>query len=67
MGTFSFANDDLCEFDKFVMNELGLSRYIRYVDDIVIVSDNKDELKRALPLIVDKLKVTYIELCEHFK
>lgn len=52
------SNLNLCEFDKYVINELGLKQYIRYVDDIIIISDNKKQLVDVLPKIVKKLKNT---------
>ncbi|MDB5813509.1 MAG: hypothetical protein JWN23_626 [Rhodocyclales bacterium] len=39
-----FANIFLCDFDHWVKQTLCVNRYIRYVDDIVIVSDDRDEL-----------------------
>ena len=45
------SNLNLCEFDKYVMIKLGLVRYIRYVDDIVIVSSDKNRLYSSLPYI----------------
>lgn len=53
------SNLNLCEFDKYVTNTLGLKQYVRYVDDIVIVSDDKAKLKAALPLIIKKLEETH--------
>lgn len=50
------SNLNLCKFDKYVINELGLKQYIRYVDDIIIISDNKKQLVDVLPKIVKKLK-----------
>lgn len=35
------SNLNLSKFDKYVVNELGLKQYVRYVDDIVIISNNK--------------------------
>lgn len=52
------SNLNLCEFDKYVINELGLKQYIRYVDDITIISNNKKQLIELLPKIVKKLKNT---------
>lgn len=52
------SNLNLNELDHYVVKELKLNKYIRYVDDIVIISDNKKELISALPYIVEKLKET---------
>ena len=48
------SNLNLAEFDKYVINELGLENYVRYVDDIVIISNNKKELFKVLPFITEK-------------
>ncbi len=40
-----FANVYLNELDQFVKNELKVSYYIRYVDDFVILHDNKEILE----------------------
>ena len=53
------SNLNLSEFDRYVVNELGLTKYVRYVDDIVILADNKKVLFDALPLIIEKLKETH--------
>lgn len=45
------SNLNLAEFDSYVVNELKLENYVRYVDDIVIISDNKMKLLKSLPLI----------------
>ena len=52
------SNLNLSDFDKFVTKDLGLINYVRYVDDIIIVSDSKERLKECFPLIIDKLKET---------
>ena len=53
------SNLNLNKFDHFITEELGLSKYIRYVDDIVIVSSNKQKLVDALPHIIEKLSETH--------
>lgn len=53
------SNLNLNEFDKYVINKLRLTQYIRYVDDIVIISNNKKNLINALPHITKKLSETY--------
>ena len=52
------SNLNLSKFDKYVVNELKLKNYIRYVDDCVIISNNKNKLINSLPFIVKKLKET---------
>ncbi len=53
------SNLNLSEFDRYVTKELEFKNYIRYVDDIVIVSDNKSKLIKNLPLIIKKLEETH--------
>ena len=53
------SNLNLNEFDHFVVEYLKLTNYVRYVDDIVVISNNKEELENALPKIIDKLKETH--------
>lgn len=53
------SNLNLNEFDKYIVNELKLTQYIRYVDDMVIISNNKKNLINALPYITKKLSETY--------
>lgn len=51
-----FGNVYLDEFDHFIKYELGCNYYGRYVDDIVIVHQNKEYLKTIVPLINYYLK-----------
>lgn len=53
------SNLNLSNFDKFVIDELRLEKYVRYVDDIVIVSRKKDKLIKSLPIIIKKLEETH--------
>ncbi|MCK5539086.1 MAG: group II intron reverse transcriptase domain-containing protein [Bacteroidales bacterium] len=46
-----FANIYLHELDNFILRQLKPAAYIRYMDDFVLFSDNKEELKHFLPLI----------------
>lgn len=50
------SNLNLSDFDNYVVNKLNLMKYIRYVDDIVIISKDKNKLVKALPYIIEKLK-----------
>jgi RNA-directed DNA polymerase len=50
-----FANIFLCDFDHWVKQVLGATRYIRYVDDIVVLADSPDELRVIKAAIVAKL------------
>ena len=53
------SNLNLGEFDRYVVRELNLKKYIRYVDDIVIISNSKKELVNSIPLLVKKLEETH--------
>ena len=52
------SNLNLSNFDNYVVNDLKLTKYIRYVDDIVIISNDKKKLVNALSSIIQKLKET---------
>ncbi len=41
------SNLNLSNFDHYVVEELNLKQYVRYVDDIVIVSEDKNKLKES--------------------
>jgi len=43
-----FANVFLNSFDDYIKNELKMQFYVRYMDDFVIFSNEKEELKTAL-------------------
>ena len=42
-----FANIYLTELDRFVKQDLRVRRYIRYMDDFVLLSTSKEELHRC--------------------
>ncbi len=44
------------EFDMFVKQELKIKYYVRYADDFVIFSDNKEYLENILPQLQNFLK-----------
>ena len=43
----------------YIVNDLGLSRIIKYMDDYVIISKDKEYLEYALEIIRDKLENEY--------
>ena len=53
------SNLNLCDFDNYVIKELKLEKYVRYVDDLAIIADNKSKLISSIPLIKQKLKETH--------
>ena len=42
-----FANFFLQDFDYYIKQELEISHYMRYMDDMVLISPNKRKLRRA--------------------
>lgn len=58
------SNLNLNEFDHYVVDGLKLSNYIRYVDDIVIISNDRQKLKDALPKMKKKLAETHQTISE---
>lgn len=45
------ANFVLTPLDKFIKEDLGFQYYGRYVDDFVLISEDKEKLKAAIPQI----------------
>lgn len=59
-----YANIYLNKLDYFISNELGFDRYIRYVDDFVILSEDKEVLSDVVNTTSDFLtKNLNLELC----
>ena len=50
-----FANVFLCSFDHWVKEELCVDHYVRYVDDVVVVVESKEEIQRVLGRMVERL------------
>jgi retron-type reverse transcriptase len=57
-----FANVYLNELDYFIKNKLFIKSYIRYVDDFVIISENKKELQSYKKSINEFLETLGLEL-----
>lgn len=57
-----FANYLLNDFDHFIYNILGFKYYGRYVDDFYVLSNDKNALLKAIPLIQNKLSEIGIKL-----
>lgn len=53
------SNVNLCNFDNYIINTLGFKQYVRYVDDMVIISKSKQKLIKALAPITKKLEETH--------
>jgi len=55
-----FANIYLNQFDHFIKDELGVKKYVRYVDDFAIFSDNKkvlNDLRQKIELALEKYRL----------
>jgi hypothetical protein len=59
------ANIFLCDFDHWVKETLRVNRYIRYVDDMVIVAATQDELLDIRAAIVGKLAADGLTIHPH--
>jgi len=60
-----FANIYMDKFDKFVKHILRVEFYLRYADDFVFMSHNKNELVGSLPMIKEFLwEILRLELHE---
>ena len=57
-STRNYLCINLAEFDSYVTKVLKLNKYIRYVDDIIIVSNSKSKLYSNLPNMIKKLEET---------
>lgn len=51
-----FANIYLNDFDHYVKKELKIKYYGRYVDDFILIHENKEYLKSLIPIISSYLK-----------
>lgn len=58
----TFANFYLSSFDHFVKEHLGVKYYIRYADDIVIFSDNKEDLHVKFEAMRDFLATLKLDI-----
>ncbi len=57
-----FANIYLNELDCFVKHYLGVRRYVRYVDDFIILHESKQKLHGIQRKITEFLKSLHLEL-----
>lgn len=48
-----FANLVLGRIDRFVLGSIGIGGYVRYMDDFVLFSDSKEELRSAFERVQD--------------
>jgi retron-type reverse transcriptase len=57
-----FANVYLNGFDHYIKETMQCRAYIRYVDDFVIFSDNKDQLHEFIPVMQEYLNTLRLKL-----
>ena len=57
-----FANWHLNPFDQFIKNVLRAKKYVRYVDDFALFSDDKEFLQDARQAIEDNLAVLRLKV-----
>lgn len=57
----TFANIYLNEFDKFIKHELKIKKYVRYMDDFIILEESKEKihvfLKKIEEFLVSRLRL----------
>ena len=49
----------LSRLDHFIIHTLRLKHYVRYMDDFLMLSDDKEKLEKAFIIIKEKLKKEY--------
>lgn len=62
-----FADFYLCDLDKFIKEELKVKYYVRYMDDMVLFSNNKKELHKIRVKIEDFLANEHLKLKENWQ
>lgn len=63
-----FSNLALSYFDHWLKEEVGVKYYFRYADDIVVLSDDKEFLRKVLILIKMYLKhVVHLEIKNNYQ
>ncbi|WP_412758206.1 RNA-directed DNA polymerase [Legionella bozemanae] len=61
-----FANFYMNAFDHFMKHDLGLWYYGRYVDDFLVVHQDKEHLKALIPIISKFLSVNLVAVAKCF-
>lgn len=59
-----FSNAYLNQFDHFVKRELRVKHYVRYADDFIILSREREYLEKLAPTL-NKFMETKLKLCLH--
>ena len=63
----TLANVYLAYFDHFVKERLGVRYYFRYVDDIVILAEDKDKLRGYLARIRGELATLHLQVKDNWQ
>ena len=63
----TLANVYLAYFDHFVKERLGVRYYFRYVDDIVILAEDKDKLRGYLARIREELAALRLQVKDNWQ
>ena len=62
-----FANFYLQDLDHYIKEELGIKYYIRYMDDMVLFSNNKKELRKCKYAIDEFLAREHLRIKENWQ
>lgn len=62
-----FANFYLQDLDHFIKEKLKIKRYIRYMDDLVLLHPNKKELRKALVEIRTELNKLGLDIKDNYQ
>lgn len=62
-----FANFYLQDIDNYIKQDLQVPYYMRYMDDLVLISGNKKKLRRAFNKLRIKLKEHGLEVKENYQ
>jgi len=57
-----FANYYLSKFDHFIKEQLKIKIYLRYMDDMLLFSNNREELKQQLSMLREKAETLKLTL-----
>ncbi len=50
----------LYKLDHYIVHDLKLPNYVRYMDDFIMISEDKEKLKNAMNVISEKLEKEYL-------
>lgn len=62
-----FSNFFLCDLDYYIKQELGIKYYMRYMDDMVLLGNNKKKLHKAKKAIDAYLDSVHLQLKENWQ